>query len=109
MINLQSQIIGEDGNVAMVRMPQTKIIDGKKQTITVEVEATAYRIIREVLLAMPESDNEVIEKKYDLFCKINGKDEVELTEEEKKLILGDIAAKNSTLFAAQIIKLLKNV
>jgi len=108
MTKLTVNIIGEDGGNAMVRVPETKIIDGKKQTGTVEKECTLYGVIREVLLGCPDQDIEIIEKKYDLFQKINGKDEVEFTKEEKELILSDLPTKFGVLFAGQAIKLLNN-
>ena len=106
-MNLKQHIIGEDGEIAMVRIPQTKIMDGKKMVSTIEVEADVYRVLREVLVATPNNNADEAELKYDLFLKIKDADEVEFTAKEKKIILEILPSKFDTIFAGQVIKMLK--
>jgi len=74
----------------------------------IEVKADLYKLLREALLVHNgDTDPESIETRYDLFTKIHDQTEIELDEEERKLLIDLCCSKFDVIFTGQVIKLLK--
>jgi len=114
MINLKQPILGEDGYQTFSHDFERNEDNSYKRdengkTIKVRILTDLYVLVQGALLSHNgDVEPELIEKRYDLYKKVEGKDEIEITEEELKVISELLCRKYDVLFAGQAIKLLKN-
>lgn len=107
MINFLTPITDEAGEVVKQNFKTKKIVKGKEIDGTVNRVTTLEDVARTALLASFEDDkDEETLPRYQLFRKIYGKGEVELTEEEKTLLKRFICKKHEVLFAGQALELI---
>lgn len=115
MINLQAPIIGEDGYQTFSsdyerNEDKSYKRDDKGNVVKVTIPTTLHTLVQGALLSHNgDTEPDDIELRYDIYLKIEGKDEVELTKEEVAVILELCCRKYDVLFSGQAIKLLKNV
>ncbi len=107
MINFKTPITDESGEVVKQNWNTKKIVRGKQVDGTVNRETTLEDLTRLALLGSydDEKDDDILPR-YQLFRKIYGKEEVELTYKEKKLLKRFICKKHGVLFAGQALELI---
>ena len=113
MVNLQSPILGEDGfqtfsNDYKRNEDKSYFRDESGSPVKITIPTTLYTLVQGALLAHNgDIEPELIEQRYDIYNKIYGNTEVELSEEERKVIIELCCRKYDVIFSGQTIKLLK--
>lgn len=110
MINFQTPITGQDGEVVKQNFKTSKLVKGKLSETNEYREVILEDLARNALLKDQEDQDknqEEILTRYRLFRKIYKQGEVELTEDEKTLLKRLICLNYEVLFAGQALELIK--
>ena len=113
MINLTTPILDEDLKEAVTNVNKKDedgnyLRDEGGKMIKEELRATLYGLCRTAILSSNgDADPVSLEKRHDLFRKIQNQNEVELTKEEAELLTTMICEKFDVLFSGQAIKMLR--
>jgi len=107
MINFYTTITDEAGDVVKQNWNTKKTVRGKKVDGTINRETTLEDVARTALLGSydDELDDDILPR-YQLFRKIQGKGDVNLTYREKKLLKRFICKKHNVLFSGQALELI---
>jgi hypothetical protein len=107
MINFKTPITDESGQIVKQNYRTKKIVKGKEVDGTIYRETTLEDVARTSLLASYDDDkDDEILPRYQLFRKIYGKGEIDLSEAEKTLLKRFICKKHEVLFAGQALELI---
>lgn len=109
MINFQTPITGQDGEVVKQNFKISKLVKGKLTETNEYREVILEDLARNALLKDQdgqENNQDEILTRYRLFRKIYKQGEVKLTAEEKTLLKRLICSNYEVLFAGQALELI---
>lgn len=107
MIDFNTQLTDQDGEVIKQNFKTGKLVDGKLDETNVYREVILEDIARATLLKSDDEDdpNEILQR-YQLFRKIYHKGQVELTDEEKTLLKKYICRNTDVIIAGQALEII---
>ena len=92
MIDLTQNIFDTEGNIAKLTHKKSSVVDGKEVETFSQDEVTIGSIIADCMLYEIVDPTKMTEKehlmRYDIYERVKNKEQVELTEEEIKIVEG---------------------